>query len=58
MKQQQIAKLLCQAVGCVLALYILWMIFPYIVMFLALCGAWHLYQEYQRNNRNGGGRCR
>jgi DNA polymerase III sliding clamp (beta) subunit (PCNA family) len=24
---------------------------PYIELFLALCGAWYLYQEYERNNR-------
>jgi hypothetical protein len=25
---------------------------PYVELFLALCGAWYLYQEYERNNRS------
>ena len=39
------------AVGCVIAYYILMWLLPYIVLFLALCGAWYLFQEYERNNR-------
>ena len=35
------------AVGCVIAYYVLMWLLPYIVMFLALCGAWYLLQEYQ-----------
>ena len=39
------------AIGCVIAFYILMWLLPYIELFLALCGAWYLYQEYERNNR-------
>ena len=58
MKNDQIAKLICYGVGCAFALYIIWTFLPYIVLFLALCGAWHLFQECKKNDRNRGGRCR
>jgi hypothetical protein len=57
-------KLICQAVACVITVYVLWLFLPYIVLFLAVCGAWYLYQEHNRNNRGGGcggnkgGKCR
>jgi hypothetical protein len=51
MEKDQIAKLICIAVGCVIAFYVLMWLLPYIELFLALCGAWYLFQEYERNNR-------
>lgn len=50
--KDQTAKMICFAVGAIIAIYILLSLLPYLVMFLALCGAWHLYQEYERNRRN------
>jgi hypothetical protein len=49
--EQQIAKIIGIGVGCVIAYYVLMWVLPYIVTFLALCGAWYLWQEYERNNR-------
>jgi uncharacterized BrkB/YihY/UPF0761 family membrane protein len=49
--KDQIAKFIGIAVGCVIAFYVLMSLLPYIELFLALCGAWYLYQEYERNNR-------
>ena len=49
--QAKIAKFIGIAVGCVMAFDVLMWFLPYIVLFLALCGAWYLYQEYERNNR-------
>ena len=49
--QDRIAKFICIAVGGVVAFYVLMWMLPYITMFLALCCAWYLYQEYERNNR-------
>ena len=50
-QKDQIAKLVCIAVGCVIAFYVFMWFLPYIEMFLAICGAWYLWQEYQKNNR-------
>jgi hypothetical protein len=43
---QDIARLVCYAVGFLIAIYVFMLIFPYLVMFLALCGAWYLWQGY------------
>ncbi len=48
---QEIAKIIGIGVGCVVAYYVLMWVLPYLVIFLALCGAWYLWQEYERNNR-------
>ena len=52
--EQQIAKIISIGVGCVIAYYVLLWVLPYLVVFLALCGAWYLWQEYERNNRRNG----
>jgi len=44
-------EIICWACGGLIALWILMTVLPYLVLFLALCGAWHLYQEFQRDNR-------
>ena len=49
--KDQIAKHICFAAGTLFSIYILIRLLPYLVMFLALCGAWHLLQEYERKNR-------
>jgi len=51
MEKDQIAKIICFVVGCVIACYVILWLLPYIEMFLALCGAYYLLQEYTRNNR-------
>ena len=50
--QDQTAKLICFAVGALFAIYVFLRLLPYLVLFLALCGVWYLFQEYERNNRN------
>lgn len=47
-----IAKVICVGIGCVAAYYVLMWLLPYIVILLALCGAWYLWQEYERRNRH------
>ena len=44
-------KILCYGIGCVVAVYILMLLLPYIVVGLALVGAWHLVEEYNKNNK-------
>ena len=51
MDQDQIVKLICFAVGCVIAFYVLMWRLPYVVIFFALIGAGYMFQEYQKNNR-------
>jgi len=51
MDQDQIAKLICFAVGCAIAFYVLMWLLPYVVLFFALLGAGYIYQEFQKNNR-------
>jgi hypothetical protein len=52
MEKDQIVKFICIAVGCVIAWYVLMWMLPYIELFLALCGGWYLFSEYQKNNRH------
>ena len=50
--KDQAAKIICFVVGAVVAIYIFLTLLPYLVIFLALCGAWYLFQEYEgKNNR-------
>ena len=44
-------KILCYGIGCVVAVYILVLILPYLVIGLALVGAWHLVEEYNKNKK-------
>jgi len=44
-------KILYYGIGCVVAVYILMLLLPYIVVGLALVGAWHLVEEYNKNNK-------
>ena len=52
MNEQQIFKIVGIGIGCVAGYYVFMALLPYIEMFLAICGAWYLYQEYDSNNRN------
>jgi len=52
MEKDQIAKLVCIAIGCVAGFYIFMWMLPYIELFLALCGGWYLFEQHQKNNRN------
>ena len=49
--QDQIAKIVCFTVGAIIAIYVFLALLPYLVIFLAICGAWYLFQEYERHNR-------
>jgi hypothetical protein len=51
MDNDSTAKLIGYAIGGIVALYVFMAILPYLVMFLALVGAYYLWQEYNRNNR-------
>ena len=44
-------KIICYAIAAIFFLYAISILLPYLVVFLALCGTWYLYQEFQRNNR-------
>ena len=44
-------KILCYAVGCVVAVYLLSLILPYLINGLALIGAWYLIEEYYKNKK-------
>ena len=50
-QQDQIAKIICYAIGCLVAYYVLMALLPYVIAFLAILGAGYLYNEYQKNNR-------
>jgi hypothetical protein len=56
--KDQIAKALAFAVGAIIAIYVFLNLLPYLVMFLALCGAWYLWQEYERSKRHKRDSCR
>ncbi len=58
MEKDQIAKAICFAVGAIIAIYVFMTLLPYLVMFLALCGAWYLWQEHERGKRHDHYRCR
>jgi len=52
MEKDQTAKNICFAVAALVAIYVFFALLPYLVIFLALCGAWHLYQEHEKSKRN------
>jgi hypothetical protein len=47
MENDNIAKIIGWGIVCLIAYYL----FPYIELFLALCGGWYLWQEYERSNQ-------
>jgi uncharacterized BrkB/YihY/UPF0761 family membrane protein len=49
--QDQIAKFICYAIGCLIAYYILMALLPYVIAFFAILGAGYVFHEYQKNNR-------
>ena len=42
-------KIICYGIAGILALYLFMLIFPYLIAFLAMVGAWYLWQEYQKS---------
>ena len=50
-QQDMLAKIICYAIGGVVAFYVLMPLLPYIVAILAIVGAGYLYREHQRGNR-------
>ncbi len=51
MRKNDTAEIICWAIGCGVGLLILMHILPYIILFLALVGAYYLYEQYSGNNR-------
>ena len=51
MDKLNIAEILCWAIGGIVVLYVLMTALPYIVLFLALCGAWHLWGQYNGSKK-------
>jgi uncharacterized BrkB/YihY/UPF0761 family membrane protein len=49
--KDQLAQIICYAIGCVIAFYVFMALLPYVVAFFAILGAGYLYHEYQKNNR-------
>jgi uncharacterized BrkB/YihY/UPF0761 family membrane protein len=50
-EKEQLAKIVCYGLGCLIAYYILISLLPYIVAFLALIGAATIYSEYNKGKR-------
>jgi len=50
MDKDQVAKMICFAIGCLIAFYAIYLLLPYVVLFFALMGAGYMYQEWTRNN--------
>lgn len=51
MERDQTAKMICLGLAIMAGLYALLVMLPYIELFLALCGAWHLWQEHQKGRK-------
>ncbi len=49
--EKQIFKIVGYAIGAIVFYYLLVALLPYIELFLAFCGAWYIWQEYQKDNR-------
>jgi uncharacterized BrkB/YihY/UPF0761 family membrane protein len=49
--KDQVAQIICYAIGCIIAFYVIMSLLPYVVMFFVIMGAGYLFHEYQRNNR-------
>ena len=50
--KDQTAKIICFGVGTVIGIWVFLQLLPYLVIFLAMCGAWYLFQEHERSKRN------
>lgn len=44
-------KILCYGIGCMAAVYLIMLVLPYLEVGLALIGAWHLVEEYNKNRK-------
>ena len=49
--KDQLAQIICYAIGCLIAFYVLMALLPYVVAFFAILGVGYMYHEYQKNNR-------
>ncbi len=47
----EIGKIICYVIAAIFFLYAFSVVVPYLVAFLAMCGAWYLYQEYEKKKR-------
>ena len=50
-QQDMLAKMICYAIGGVVAFYVLISLLPYVVAILAIVGAGFLYREYHKGNQ-------
>ena len=50
--KDQTAKIICFGVGTVIGIWVFLQLLPYLVIFLAMCGAWYLFQEHERSKRH------
>ena len=44
-------EIICFAIGGIVVLYILMTALPYIIVFLAICGAWSLWEKYDGSGK-------
>ena len=49
--KDQLAQIICYALGGLIAFYVLMALLPYVVAFFAILGVGYIYHEYQKNNR-------
>jgi hypothetical protein len=45
---EDIVTLICYGLVIIAVLYVIMAVLPYLLVFLALCGAWYLFQEYNK----------
>ena len=46
MNNDTTAKIICWTIHAIVAIYRFIPLLPFLLMFLALCGAWRLWQQY------------
>jgi len=51
MRKDNTAEMIFWGFGCLIGLWILMRLLPYLIGVLSLCGAIYLYEEYGRNDR-------
>ncbi len=51
MDRNQTARLICFAIAAIIGVHIFMALLPYLVKFLAFCGAYYLWQEYEKNKK-------
>jgi hypothetical protein len=52
MDKDQIAKGFCYAVATLCCFYLFFQVLPYLIIFLVVYGAWHLFQDHEQSKRH------